>query len=176
MTHITNTYINESFHRILNELFLLVPSNEWKILPRGHRLTRSKTKYGMADSTGIIHINQLFINTDYRQLFEAVLRHEFAHLCIGLNEGHNEIFKNCELLFKGHLTVTCREQAKLYSQLIAYKYQLLAVLDNGREVAVKNAHRKHRKYTHYALQNRIKYYYQKSQVQAFKYIIINKSL
>src|SRR5690554_1088013 len=114
MMPINQAGVSQLYRCIESELQLIIPINQWSIEPQNWCWTRSKIKYGMADRQGVIHINQNFLNTDFWDLLNTVIRHEFAHLCIGLSAGHNLRFKQCERLFKGVFNAEAKQQAKAY--------------------------------------------------------------
>lgn len=172
MSLISESSIDADYTRICHELFTLIAPHHWFIKPRKWCWTAAKTKYGMADCAGNIHINRRFLGSHFQSLLEAVLRHELAHLCVGLHHGHNKQFKQCERLFKGQFDATAQHQAKEYAQKVSYKYQLMAELVNGERITLKKTHRKHRNYANYR-HNRYKtYYYQQQVIKRFIYIDI----
>ncbi|MFC3193824.1 hypothetical protein ACFODZ_06190 [Marinicella sediminis] len=142
-------YIQQRHAACLTETTQLIALPQWVVQPQEVIPTRHKTKYGMADVHGRVHINQAFVGSSAEQLLEATIRHELAHLCVGLEQGHNARFRHMAQLFKaGFHQVSRREKIELH-QLIGYKYALYACLVNQQRVCLKKVHRKHRKYTHY---------------------------
>lgn len=172
MIYITNSIVNQLYHRIQDELFAMVNQHHWSIQPVKWTWTPVKTKYGMADRQGIIYLNQLFKQTVYFELLEAVFRHEFAHLCVGLQQGHNTIFKQCEHRFKARFNAVAKQQAIYFEQRIDYKYLLVAELYRGDTIVLKKTHRKHRKYTNYCSRRHRCFYYQQQPIRQFRYILI----
>lgn len=170
MKPIDESGINHLFHHILSTLYHIQPADQWSVTPKNWCLTTAKTKYGMVDHQGIIHINQNFLATGFWDLLEAVLRHEFAHLCVGLSQGHNRRFKQCEKLFKGYFNADARRQATAYGSRIHYNYRLMAELVDGQCLEIKKTHRKHHKYTNYPHQNRVTYFYQQQRIKRFYYV------
>jgi hypothetical protein len=173
MSVIHPSTVEALYQRLQPELDHLIPIDQWAIKPVNWCWTTAKTKYGMADHQGIIHINRYFLETDFDHLLESVIRHEFAHLCVGLNQGHNKRFKNCEHLFKAQFDRKARQQANEYTRLVKYKYMLVAELFNGQSIKLKLTHRKHRKYTAYRYHKYQAYYYQQQAIKTFKYIEID---
>lgn len=141
--------VTTEYHHILHELSAINALDEWSIKPQGLIKTNHKTKYGMADSSGFVHINQAFIGTTSYQLLQATLRHEFAHLCVGLEQKHNARFKTKERQFKANFRTIERSEHQQVLQNIGFKYQLYASLKSGETVLLKQVQRKHQKYTHY---------------------------
>lgn len=166
---ISKKHIHEQYTQVLNDLYTVVSISKWSIQPQGWLLTKAKTKYGMADINGYVHINHLFLNTPYWTLLDKVIRHELAHLCVGLGQGHNAEFHRVEGLFDGVFNQTCLHQARRFNELVTYKYKLLAVFPNGEEVMLKHVHRKYAKYTQYTKQRRTQYYIDGRLIRCFKY-------
>lgn len=141
--------IEQTHAKVLDELLQVVPLSAWQHPPHGIKATDHKTKYGMADLAGWVHINQAFVGTESWDLLEATIRHELAHLCVGLNCGHNARFKAMERRFKAVFGRHLQDQASQLHNAIGHRYLLFAELADGTEVLLKRVHRRHRKYSHY---------------------------
>jgi len=172
MPIINKSTIDHHHTQIKEELNSIIPINQWVVKPKRWCLTKAKTKYGMADSNGVIHINHNFLGTNFQQLLQAVLRHEFAHLCVGLMQGHNRRFKQCEQLFNAQFNLIVKQQSEEYSNQVSYKFLLQAELINGQLINLKKAHRRHRNYLHYRMSRYKTYYYQQQAIKRFRYIVI----
>lgn len=142
-------FIEQQYQAALKELVAVKPLSHWSIKPRGLLKTNHKTKYGMADLNGNIHINQAFVGTSANQLLDATIRHELAHLFVGLHHGHNAVFKAAEFEFGTDFKSIDKKQFQQLSDNIGYKYQLYASFKGGDVILLKKVQRKHRKYTHY---------------------------
>lgn len=141
--------IQFNYQRTLRELQSLVPAEKWQTQPQLIQLTQHKTKYGMADIKGVVHINEAFIGSQADELLDVTIRHELAHLCVGIQQGHNAQFKSCARLFKAHFGQHLQQQTQAINQAIGFKYKLYATLDNQQEILFKTVHRKHAKYLNY---------------------------
>ncbi len=149
MSKIEDPEIKHLYQVILAETQALVAPEQWRIEPRGLQYTRHKTKYGMADIHGVVYINQKFIGSRAKQLLIATIRHELAHLCVGLEQGHGIEFKRCASLFKADMKKElAAEKAEIHAA-IGHKYLLYAILENQGELLFRKAHRKHPKYSRY---------------------------
>ena len=149
MPAIKDSDIQLLYRNILVETQALVSPEQWHIEPRGLQYTNHKTKYGMADIHGMVHINQKFIGSQANQLLDATIRHELAHLCVGLDQGHGARFKRCATLFKADMKADmAHEKAEIHTA-IGHKYLLYAKLENQGELLFRKAHRKHPKYSRY---------------------------
>jgi len=142
-------YIQQQYHAILDELQVVEPIINWRVQPQALYPTRHKTKYGMADRDGVVYINQAFVGTSANNLLNATIRHELAHLCVGLQQGHNSIFKAKALQFKANFGKHLRLESAQVHDSIGYKYQLYATLADGDEILFRRVHRKHVKYSGY---------------------------
>ncbi len=146
---IEDSDIQRLYQNILVETQALVSPEHWQIEPSGLQYTNHKTKYGMADIHGMVHINQKFIGSRARQLLAATIRHELAHLCVGLEQGHGVKFKRCAALFKADMKAdVAHEKAEIHAA-IGHKYLLYAHVENQGELLFRKAHRKHPKYSKY---------------------------
>ncbi len=142
-------FIEQQYQDILSEVSDEEPLSNWAIKPKGLLKTKHKTKYGMADIHGYVYINQAFIGTNSNDLLDATIRHELAHLCVGLQQGHNHVFKAKAQQFKANFRHIDKSQHQQVSANIGYKYELYAQFKDGRQLLLKKVQRKHRKYTHY---------------------------
>lgn len=149
MKYITHNNTEQLFERIKKDLLLIFPVKDWQIKPRELQWTKHKTKYGMAGHHGVVYINEAFVETTAWQLLEATLRHELAHLYIGLAAGHNAYFHDTATLFKSCFKTIPNEEIKQFHYQIGYRYKLYAIFENGDVVLIKKTHRKHAKYTQY---------------------------
>lgn len=141
--------IESRYQSIFDELLLTTPVDLWHIKPSELKPTNHKTKYGMADIKGVIYINEAFIGTDAYQLLNATIRHELAHLCVGIHHGHDNVFKSQAKLFKANFGKHLKKESAELNQSIGYKYKLFATLNNDQVILFRKAHRKHNKYLSY---------------------------
>jgi predicted SprT family Zn-dependent metalloprotease len=146
---IDSDHINHTYRHCLAEAYSLVPQNQWVVQPDSWLLTSHKTKYGMADVRGRVHINRAFVGSVATDLLEATVRHELAHLCVGLEQGHNRQFRAIERLFQANFKQVPDEQIQQLHKRIGHSWELYACLADQTKVLLKKVHRKHRKYTEY---------------------------
>ncbi len=142
-------YIQQEYQLILDELILSDPLKNWQVPPQALQATNHKTKYGMADRDGVVYINQAFIGTASTELLNVTIRHEFAHLCVGLQHGHDVIFKAKAREFKADFGKHLKLESEQVHESIGYKYLLFAKLENGDEILFRKVHRKNAKYLRY---------------------------
>lgn len=147
-------YVQQQYQATLHELNRVEPVKNWRIQPHALQATNHKTKYGMADRDGVVYINQAFIGTTAVHLLNATIRHELAHLCVGLQQGHNAVFKAKALQFKAQFGKHLKAESSQVHDSIGYKYLLYATLDKTEvsgpeEILFKRVHRKHKKYINY---------------------------
>ncbi|MFL0804891.1 MAG: hypothetical protein K6L81_14335 [Agarilytica sp.] len=140
--------IHEEYDIALNHCRAVLSENKWVVQPAAIELTRHKTKFGMASSKGVVYVNVGFIGTHAISKLRNTLRHELAHLAVGLAEGHNAIFKHCALAF-GVSKEVPKSEIQAFEQSVGYKWQLIAHLVDGRTVEMGRVHRRHKKYSTY---------------------------
>ncbi len=161
--------ISHTYADILSELMQLTPVAQWRIKPQKLQLTTHKTKYGMADIQGVVYINQAFIGSTAYQLLAATIRHELAHLCIGLEHGHDRFFKIKAKEFKADFGRHLQAEIDQVHAAIGYKYLLYATMEDQQELLFRRVHRKHAKYLNYK-PSRFRYLTIKgNKVMAFRY-------
>ena len=162
-------YIEQQYQAILAELLTVEPIKKWSVYPQSLQVTKHKTKYGMADKDGVVYINQAFVGTAAHNLLNATIRHELAHLCVGLQQGHNLIFKAQAQQFKAQFGKQLKPEYEAVHDSIGFKYLLYATLANGDEILFRRVHRKHVKYSQYKV-GRFRYLTIKGiKVTAFRY-------
>lgn len=142
-------FIESSYLNVFEELMILTPPEQWHIKPNLLKPTNHKTKYGMADIKGVVYINEAFIGTQAYQLLDATIRHELAHLCVGIHHGHDSVFKAKAKFFKANFGKHLATETKAFNQSIGYKYNLYATLNDEQVILFKRVHRKHSKYLNY---------------------------
>lgn len=145
---ISEKYITEQFHHILRELQSVLPLHKWAVQPKEIRLTTKKSVYGEATKEGVVLINKAFIGTDYIKKLDYTLRHEFAHLAVGLQAHHNKLFRRYEYAFGVKNTLPQSELDKIKIN-ISFKYHVIAHLKNGKQVDIGGVHKKTKKWSEY---------------------------
>ncbi|MFL0801978.1 MAG: hypothetical protein K6L80_16135 [Agarilytica sp.] len=140
--------IRDEYNNALEQCCAVLAKPKWVVQPSALELTRHKTKFGMASSKGVVYINSAFIGTQAINKLRNTLRHELAHLAVGLAEGHNAIFKHCAQVFGANRAVP-QSEILAFEQSVGYKWQLIAHLVDGRTVEMGRVHRRHKKYSAY---------------------------
>jgi len=146
---ITKEYIQAAYDRVLAEVSQIIPLQQWKHAPTGLGFTEEKTKYGWATHEGKVLINTIFIGTTATTKLDFVIRHEFSHLAIGLNNHHNRLFRRIEARFGVNIHQDLSEELAQIQSKIEFKYTVLAHLKNGEIHDFGGVHRKTKRYTHY---------------------------
>ena len=163
-----------TYDQILLEVSAMCAPEHWTVKPQKLTTTKHKTKYGMADVDGVVYINQAFIGTTAIGLLDATIRHELAHLCVGLHNGHNHLFKTKAKEFKAIFGRHLKAESEQVHAAIGYKYRLYATLEGSHknvseEILFRRVHRKHDKYVSYK-PGRFRYLsIQGQKVLAFRY-------
>ncbi len=142
--------------------------DQWVHQPVGMDFTQHKTKYGMVTRDGQVLINRAFIGTQSIVQLRNTLRHELAHLAVGLDQHHNRLFKYYERLFCAREPVDESEWVEFRNN-IPFKWQLRAHLMDGRMRDIGFAHRRSRAYLNYPNNQRV-YFIEKTKIKYFEYI------
>ena len=148
-SEISKAYIQKRFEIILEELVVLLPLEHWQIKPKALAYTKAKTAYGFAAIDGRVLINHAFLGTRAFQQLDHTIRHEFAHLAVGLEAQHNLHFRRMERKFGVNKQVSDDEEVAQLREHLKPKYTLFAQLITGEVVSLGGAHRRHKKYTQY---------------------------
>lgn len=146
---ITEEYITNAYYRVLDEVSKVLPLAKWHMQPVGIGFTTEKTKYGMATPDGMVLINRVFIDSTAHTKLEFTLRHEFAHLAVGLHNHHNRRFQRMERVFGVDPAIDLSEEIAEIQSRIDFKYTVFAHLENGEVRNLGGVHRKTRTYTEY---------------------------
>lgn len=142
--------IKHTYLECLSECRALVPAKRWKIQPQRIHTHAQHRNYGIATINGEILIYQGFIGTSaYTKLRETML-HELAHLCVGLQHGHNRYFKRIERLFIGDIDHDLiKQDEEELRHAIPYKLRLIAYTEDSEIHDLGGAHRKSKRWTEY---------------------------
>jgi predicted SprT family Zn-dependent metalloprotease len=135
---LTESLIKSEYQAVLNEC--LARYTGWKIKPNGFGFTSHKTKFGFAYTSGLIEVNQKFIGTTAIDTLRDTLRHEMAHLAVGLEQHHNKRFKQVATHF-GCLPSKPGD-SKLVIDSIEYKYSVYALTECGGRHFLGQCHRR----------------------------------
>lgn len=142
---LTQSNIQTEFTSLVAECFKLIPKEKWK-----HQVnevigfTTHKTKYGWAFTDGRVEVNVKFLGTSAINALRHTIRHELAHLAVGLGEHHNNRFKRVADYFGCELERP--EDARLVENSISFKYSVFAHVKGGQRLFVGQCHRKTKLY------------------------------
>ncbi len=178
---LTQYAIEAAFEPCIHHCAALYPMDDWVIEPKQLLFTKHKTKYGMAYSNGDIAINRAFIGSTSELQMIRTLCHEMAHLAVGLQHGHNKVFKQMNALFSRDISALqamvntntddiTDDKGKDVLNKIGYAYWLIAHLDNGDSIRVKPVHRRSRRYAEYRPSLFANYRIKQQKVTKFEYI------
>lgn len=135
---LTEALIKSEYQATLVECFARYKC--WKIEPNGFGFCDHKTKFGIAYSSGLIEVNRKFIGTEAIDTLRDTLRHEMAHLAVGLEQHHNKRFK----LMATHFGCLPNKpsDSKLVIDSIEYKYSVYAITECGGRHYLGQCHRR----------------------------------
>lgn len=142
---LTKEIIQSEFSNLLNECFHCIPKEKWKHnVNEKIGFTSHKTKYGWAFKDGRVEINAKFVGTTAINALRHTIRHELAHLAVGLDEHHNRRFN----LVADRFGCECvrPEDAKQVEQAISFKYSVYAHVEGGQRLYLGQCHRKTKLY------------------------------
>ena len=116
----------------------------------GFAFSRSSRCFGQAHADGRLVISNKFLDTHAKDDLLDTIRHEFAHLIVGIEQRHNERWR-CAAASLG-----AKPQARgnAESQVLNDKmndapFTLIAVMQSGEEKVLRKAHRRSRTYQNY---------------------------
>jgi hypothetical protein len=116
----------------------------------GLEYTRARRLYGQARSDGRILISRQFLGTAALADLEDTVRHEIAHLIVGLGKRHGPQWKRVAASLGAQPRASGRSaDAVLHRRISDAPLRLIAVLRDGTELEIKTAHRRHRGYLEY---------------------------
>lgn len=116
----------------------------------GLSFSRARRLYGQAHGDGRIFISRQFIGTNALTDLEDTVRHELAHLIVGLKWRHGPKWKRVAADLGARPRASGRsEDAMLEDRLSDAPYLLMAVLRDGSEREIKPAYRRLRSYLDY---------------------------
>lgn len=145
---ITLELIKKEYDLAIVDCSKLIPLSRWKIQPASLELTNHKGKYGMASASGVVFVNEAFIGTDSIVKLKNTLRHELAHLAVGLHHHHNKNFKRCESFF-GALARVSESEIEAIEKNISFKWRVIAHMACGKVQDLGGVHRKTKIYSEY---------------------------
>jgi hypothetical protein len=112
--------------------------------------SRARRSYGRAHRDGRIAISTLFLGTSALDDLEDTVRHEFAHLIVGIDEQHGMAWRRVAKALGAVPRATgCSRCEVLEGRMQQAPFTLVAVMASGRELAVKPAFRRSKQYTQY---------------------------
>jgi hypothetical protein len=125
----------------------------------GLEYSRARRHYGQARSDGRLFISRQFIGTAALADLEDTVRHELAHLIVGVREGHGPRWKAVAAELGATPRAAGRSRCRhLDERLTTAPLMLVAVFEDGSELEVKPAHRRSRAYLDYRYNLRGKRY------------------
>lgn len=111
----------------------------------GLSFNNARRSYGQAHRDGRMMISRLFLGTTALGDLEDTVRHEFAHLIVGIDQKHGPRWKRTALALGAVPRATGRSRAPdLQARMEDAPFTLVAVLASGEERALKPAFRRSR--------------------------------
>lgn len=161
---ITEQFIRDEFNRLYDICKNSSPT--WKIqfnalIIEPLRHTGKSTIYGQASNRGKVHINSIFIGLPHVESLRSTIVHELAHLCVGIDQGHNCLFKCVNADFRKICNISA-EQAEMECNNLGDQVlkdrppplELYARTSCGNLFFVAKCFRRNKKYTQFPFSNR----------------------
>lgn len=168
---LTKQLIEEHFIEEINNAIQIIPSSMWVHSPKPKIIySDSKINLGLASTCGQVSINHRFIGTQAVRLLKNTIRHELAHLIVGVDQGHNKRFKKLAMLLDVKRPEAFEELKEIESK-ISYKYTVIAHMVDGENVLIGGVHRKTAKYTRYNEQQAKNMYIDKRAISKFEFVL-----
>ena len=122
----------------------------WRTIPKKVELlpSRTKAKYGLAHSSGVIQISTAFIGTSAYKKLQETICHELTHLFVGLGRKHDRVFKMVLERALGYDFVVPKEEISEIASNIEFKWTVIARLANGTTKSFQ-VHKKTKRYSEY---------------------------
>lgn len=147
---LTQTLISAVLLRELDRALDVYPN--WKHPFAGLEFSRAKRMFGQAHRDGRIVLSRQFIGTTALADLEDTIRHELAHLIVGIAEKHGQRWKAVAASLGARPRATGKSQgADLQARMSDAPLTLLAVMQSGEEREMKSAFRRSRRYLDYRL-------------------------
>jgi len=116
----------------------------------GLSFNRARRTYGQAHRDGRIVLSSVFLGTAALGDLEDTVRHELAHLIVGIDQRHGPAWRQVAKRLGATPRATGRSQAPdLAQKMEAAPYTLMAVLASGEEREVKPVFRRSKRYLDY---------------------------
>lgn len=149
MTLITTAVLQSTFKACLDHAKTLYRAESWRLMPCSIAISSSiKSKYATVSHDGHIAVNHAFIGTASIAKLKETLFHEIAHCIVGLEQGHNQRFRNVFSSLVSHITVTDADVNAIKDNN-GYPLRLIAYTKEG-PLDLGGAFRRSKKYLNYA--------------------------
>ena len=134
----------------------------------GLEFNRARRTYGQAHRDGRVVLSTLFLGTRALADLEDTIRHEFAHLVVGIDERHGPRWKQVAQRLGAVPRAAGRSRAAdLHARMEDAPFTLVAVLASGEERALKPAFRRSRRFLDYRRDGRGRRYLVDGEVVAY---------
>ncbi|MEM6774306.1 MAG: SprT-like domain-containing protein [Pseudomonadota bacterium] len=132
---------------------------EWTHPFAGLDFNRARRSYGQAHLDGRIVISTVFFGTSALDDLEDTVRHEIAHLVVGIDARHGPRWRRVARALGAVPRASGRSTCdSLNERMDDAPYTLVAVLVSGEECEVKSVYRRSRRYQDYRLGERGAHY------------------
>lgn len=117
-------------------------------------------------------LSESFVGTRARADLLDTLRHEYAHLIVGIHHKHNVRWRMAAASLGAKPKATASSTAEdLHERMSDAPFTLIAVMQNGEERVMKSAFRRSRRYQEYRLSaQRERYHIDGEFIERFRYV------
>ncbi|UKA04856.1 hypothetical protein [Photobacterium damselae] len=154
MSIITEQHIVSIYNNTLSELSNILPVSKWKVTPRSLVVEDLGNNLGLACPNGEIKITSKYIGTTAKESLKETIAHEFSHFIVGLNHGHDKLFKRIldSTIYRLGIDLKLVEEQKfLVAKNRNFKWSIFATLEDGTRLFFGFAKVKNKKYSQYHL-------------------------
>jgi len=125
---------------------------DWAHPFAGLSFNRARRCYGQAHRDGRVVLSTVFLGTAALNDLEDTVRHEFAHLIVGIEARHGPRWRAVARALGAVPRATGRSQSPdLAARMDDAPFTLVAVLESGEERELKPAFRRNRRFLDYRL-------------------------
>ncbi|MEM6485977.1 MAG: SprT-like domain-containing protein [Pseudomonadota bacterium] len=145
--------------------------SEWAHPFTGIAFTRSRRCFGHADVKGQIRVSESFLGTHAVEDLRDTIRHEFAHLIVGIRQKHNAHWRCAAASLGATAKATGRARnTQLHDKMNEAPFALIAIMQSGEERELKRVYRRSRRYQQYRLGRRgERYHIDGEWIETFRY-------
>jgi hypothetical protein len=123
---------------------------QWRHPYGGLRMNRARRSYGQAHRDGTLVLSRIFLGTPAFADLEDTVRHEFAHLIVGIDHKHGPAWKQVASALGATPRATGRSRdAALAERMHGARFTLVAIMESGEARPLRRVYRRSRRLSDY---------------------------